>query len=110
MSLIDKIQLLTARSTRSVERRNAISYGNASRRGAASPIRYRAKKGSRRVFRFRADGRAKRRATESSDFLIVVGMSLCQRNLSVTGADFERTGRAALKLDDGACREKKERG
>lgn len=34
-------------------------------------------------------------------------MSLCQRNLSVTGADFERTGRVALKLDDGACREKK---
>lgn len=34
-------------------------------------------------------------------------MSLCQRNLSVTGADFERTGRAALKLDDGACRGKK---
>lgn len=52
----------------------------------------------------------RRRTTESSDFLIVVGMSLCQRNLSVAGADFER-GRAALKHDDSGAggRVKKER-
>lgn len=68
-----KIQLLSGRDA---GWRNAISHGNASRRGAATPI-IREKKGSRRVFRFRAW----RRATESSNFLIVVGMSLCQRNL-----------------------------
>lgn len=38
------------------------------RDGATPTIRYRAEKGSRRVFRFKPDTRARRSATESSDF------------------------------------------